>query len=133
MLERGSSTPANGGLAACYSPTTVQSSVSASPNIAPDHHLRRPLPAFGRWWAYWALIFPVVSVLPDSPFTIVAWWLVGVPLFFWTGLRPLRLWMHRPKPAWLFFVLWMGVPSVRLPVEIGVIRLFYSFCCGDAR
>ena len=111
------------------------STASSPPEISPDYQLRRPLRAFGRWWAYWAF-FPLADLLPDSGFTIAFWWLVGVPLFFWTGLRPMRLWMHSPTPAWLFFVLWMGVPFLMLLLTgagLRMLGLLTDSCCGPAQ
>jgi hypothetical protein len=84
----------------------------------------------GHWF-----LFPFVSQLPDSPFTIAAWWLVCVPLFFWTGLRPMRVWMHRPRPTWLSFVLRLGVPMllfVLVGAGIRLIGLTGATCCREA-
>jgi hypothetical protein len=79
-------------------------------------------------------LFPLVDLLPDSPVTVAVWWLVVAPLFFWTGLRPMRLWMHRPRPAWLFFVLWMGVPMlifVLVGAGMRLIGLIDVPCCKE--
>ena len=105
--------------------------VSESRETSPDDHLRHPWPAFGRWWTYWALL-PLVTILPASRGNWVLT-LVGVPLFFWSGLRPMRLWMHRPRPAWLFFVLWLIVPFVLfllLGAALRAIGLSNPSCCG---
>ena len=60
-------------------------------------------------------MFPFMFVLPHATLTAFGGWLLNLmwmPLFFWSGLRPMRVWLQRPKPVWMFFVLWMGVPFV---------------------
>ena len=98
--------------------------MSISPETSADSHLRRPFRAFGRWWTFWAL-FPFVPVLPERIVTAFGGWafnLVWMPLFFWSGLRPMRLWMQRPKPVWLCF-LWMGVPFLLFILVTAALRL----------
>lgn len=117
-------------------PAEVCSTVTAPPHLSPDDHLRRPLRAFGRWWAYWALFPLLLTLMPDSPLAFVAWGLISTPLFFWTGLRPMRLWIQRPRPVWLFFVLWMGVPMALFVLVSAGMRLAGLTdvpCCREAR
>ena len=73
-----------------------------------------------------------MTLLPASEAKWV-WLLVGIPLFFWSGLRPLGLWTHRPRPVWLFFLLWMVVPFVLIILVSAALRaigLYDQPCCG---
>lgn len=87
----------------------------------PSLHLRAPFRQFWRWWAFWAL-FPLMAVLPERRLTGAARWLVilvWIVLFFWSARRPMQVWLQRPKPVWLFFVLWMVVPfALAVPVSV---------------
>jgi hypothetical protein len=102
-----------------------------------SRHLRAPFRQFWRWWSFWAL-FPFILVLPEGIVTAFGGWLVSLiwmPLFFWSGLRPMQVWLQRPKPVWLFFVLWMVVP-VALAAAVAALLLLvgpYEPCCGASR
>ena len=83
-------------------------------------------------------MFPFIVVLPEGILTAFGGWLaslVWIPLFFWSGLRPMRVWMRRPKPVWLFFVLWMVVPFALAAAVVALLRLvgLYEPCCGAAQ
>ena len=96
--------------------------MTESPQVSAEYQLRHPLRTFGRWWTYFAL-FPFFALLPDSMVTRIGWWLIAVPSFFWSAARPLELWMHRPRPVWLFFILWMGVPVVLAMLVAAMLRM----------
>ena len=51
----------------------------------------------------------------------VAWGLV----FFWPARRPMQVWLQRPKPVWLFFVLWMVVPFALSIAVSALMRLVW--------
>ena len=87
-------------------------------------------------------MFPFIALVPDAPFggwlDNLMWgllFLVWMPLFFWSGLRPMRVWLQRPKPVWLFFVPWLVVPSALAAAVAALLGLvgFYEPCCAAAQ
>jgi hypothetical protein len=64
-------------------------------------------------------LFPFVFALPLPMLTAFGGWLfnlIWVPPFLWSGVRPIRVWMQRPRPMWLFFLLLLVVPCCSLGV-----------------
>jgi hypothetical protein len=100
-------------------------------------HLRPPFREFWRWWGFFAL-FPLITLVPAAPFggwrDNLMWgllFLLWAPLFFWSGLRPMRVWLKRPKPVWLFFLLSMVAPfalSFAVSALFGLAGLFEPCC-----
>jgi hypothetical protein len=96
-----------------------------APDAQPSQHLRAPFRQFWRWWSFWTF-FPFVQFLPEGIVTAFGGYLViliWMPLFFWSGLRPMRVWLERPKPVWLFVVLWMVVPFALAAAVSVLLRL----------
>jgi hypothetical protein len=78
----------------------------------PPIRLRAPFRPFWYWWGFW-LLLPVIGPPAERVsvgFARWLWALAFILLFFWSALGPMRVWVQRPKPVWLFFVLWMVVP-----------------------
>ena len=90
----------------------------------PPIRLRAPFRAFWYWWGFWALS-PVLGSLAERAAGFGRWPLaLGFMLcFFWSGSGPIRVWIQRPRPVWLFFVLWMFVP---LALSVAVAALWRS-------
>jgi hypothetical protein len=90
-------------------------------NASPDSSVFRltpPFQPFWRWWAFWAL-FPLLFLLPYPWLLLYGGWLFNlmwIPLMFWSGLRPMRVWLQGPRPVWLFFVLALVVPLLLFAV-----------------
>ena len=87
-------------------------------------------------------MFPFIGLVPNAPFggwlDNLMWgllFLIWVPLFFWSGLRPMRVWLQRPKPVWLFFLLWMVAPFALTFAVSALFRLvgLFASCCPNGQ
>jgi hypothetical protein len=52
---------------------------------------------------------------------LLGWWVVGCPFFFWSFVRPARLWLTQRIRYWHWFILGIVIPVI---VFIGVSGFF---------
>src|SRR4029079_10621998 len=73
-------------------------------------------------WA-WGMVFQMAILIFDRighPF--VSWWLVGMPLFFWSFARASRPWLQRRVRYWHQVFWGMLIPFVVFGLAMFVIR-----------
>ena len=91
----------------------------------PAVRLRAPFRRFWFWWGFWAVLFPLLGVLVERLSAGFTQWLGILMLmvsFFWSAREPMQVWLQRPKPVWLFFVLFVVPPFALVIAVWGLLR-----------
>ena len=86
----------------------------------PALRLRAPFRPFWLWWGFSAVLFPLLGVLVERLSAGFTQWLAMLTFmvsFFWSARGPMQVWLQRPKPVWLFFVLFV-VPPFALGIAV---------------